>query len=176
MPSDAGAWIIADQQSLDEILSPKTSKGRRHCLQRQQPIRHRFGWRESACLEIIAPAVAPGQTLARPLLEAKGCKIASIDPGDQRPLLFRCDELMPLSQPRQKRLSKQIGLTGGWMREHIHRPASAQNARLVCTGLVRISSTKNRCAGGVTSRSVSGTWQSSHCMTCRRWMMAPWRS
>lgn len=110
-----------------------------------------------------------------PLENASHVRNAGIvDMRDQRCLFSRRDESVSRSEARQGRQDRtgQASTIQRWCR-------TAQSGSACCTALpdpAEISSTTRDRAGGVTSRSISGTSASSHCITCRRWMIAPCRS
>lgn len=64
MPADPRAWIVANEESLDDLFrcEPGITGGARPDW--QQPLRDWVGRRECAGFEIIAPAIAARQPLA----------------------------------------------------------------------------------------------------------------
>lgn len=124
VPPYSGPWIVANEQCLDEITGCQPGEAGGPCLQRLQPIRNRVGGREHARLEIIAPALAVGEPLARPLLEAERAQLGMVDRGDQRLLIERRDERLRISEPGRQRCAEQIGLAAPCDRlEHAHGAA-----------------------------------------------------
>ena len=131
MPADPRAWIVANEESLDDLFrcEPGIAGGARPDW--QQPLRDWVGRRECAGFEIIAPAIAACQPLAGPLLVAEGRKARFFDPFDQRSLFARREKIIAPRKARQERRAEKVSLPCAILREHTHVPNLLQKARLV---------------------------------------------
>src|ERR1700756_3343341 len=113
MPADTGAWVVADQEGLDELVRLQVGEPRRLRTHRQQPIGNCLGRREAGVVEIIPPTVGGSESLPEPSMKAEGREFGRVDRRYQHPLLVRCDERPGLGQPDRACFIKQIGLGGG---------------------------------------------------------------
>src|SRR6266496_3558436 len=95
VPSDAGPRIVADEQSLDELVRGEVCELRNSFAQRQEPFGDRVCPREAGVVEIIAPAKRRGQPLAEPSMEAERRQLQPVDGRDKRLFLARPDNVTP---------------------------------------------------------------------------------
>ena len=83
VPADAGAKVVADDQGMGEIARLQSRESLGTHPRRIEPIRDFLGLSEAGIVEIVAPAEASRQPLARPALEAERRQAERFDLPDQ---------------------------------------------------------------------------------------------
>src|SRR5207253_533401 len=83
VPADPGAWIVADQQRMHELLRSESGEAGGLLADRQQPVGYRVCPPEARIVEVVAPAEGVGEPLAFPAVEPEGREPDRVDRADE---------------------------------------------------------------------------------------------